>query len=75
MKKLLLCMSALAALGGCATTADNATTVAAVTDTEYPTGSNIPRKKGSANTATMSVQDAEEMRRSAEAQRTNKNGI
>jgi hypothetical protein len=69
MKKLLLSISALAALGGCATVPDDATVVA-VNDTEYPTGSNIPRKKSSANTTTMTADQAEDMRRSIEAQRT-----
>ena len=69
MKKLLLSISALAALGGCATVPDDATVVAA-NETEYPTGSNIPRKKSSANTTTMTMEQAEAMRRNAETQRT-----
>ena len=69
MKKLLLSISALAALSGCATVPED-TTVVAAAETEYPTGSNIPRKKGSANMASMTVEQAEEMRRTAEAQRS-----
>jgi uncharacterized protein YceK len=68
MKKLLLSIATVASLSGCATVPDD--TPMAVTETEYATGSNIPRKKYAAKQESMTVEQAEEMRRAVEAQRT-----
>ncbi len=70
MKKLLLSIATLAVLAACSTVPEDTTVV--VTDTEYATGSNIPRKKSSAKVETITVEAAEDMRRSIEAQRSGK---
>lgn len=71
MKNLLLSILALSALTACTTVPEDAAPMA-VTETEYATGSNIPRKKSSAKTETMTVEAAEDMRRAVEAQRSGK---
>ena len=71
MKSLYACTIALACLSGCAsstTTTDSST--AAVEETTYQTGSNIPRKKGTTALASMTPEQAEEMRRAIDAQKT-----
>ncbi len=71
MKSLFACTIALACLSGCASSTTTAEpTTAAAEETTYQTGSNIPRKKGATALASMTPEQAEEMRRAIDAQKT-----
>ncbi len=70
MKTLLLSFSAVLFLSACSSTpkqdAPVAADQAAAQELEYPTGSNIARKKNTATVSTMTAEQAEEMKRNAQ---------
>ena len=76
MKTLTLCTLAVAALiSGCATSEPAATTEA-VAQREYPTGSNIPRKRAPNDADGVSTYDKEALERArTEAYQTTRPGL
>ena len=68
MKTLLFCMAAASALAAGCATEQPSTSTEPVAQREYPTGSNIPRKKSGDSADGVSAYDREALEKARDAQ-------